>query len=327
MEFLQIEKGVNKDTFTKAINRIVEKGWLLWDKKEDRFKMHQMLQEIICYRLSPTVVHCDALIQQFSDRLYYKNHQNPTTVMRFGDYAEQIISTVKGESLSFFHLTHNLGELHRMLVGFESALTYHSKGLEVLENIQHQDLSILGNTHSAIGLCYLGTENYEKALVHQLKELAIFEQQNIPLDIAIACDNIGLTYQELKDLDTALSYHLRANQIFEENLEESHFSLAQSYHNVSLAYANIENYPKALSYNLKAISLREKYLDTKHPNLAQSYHNLCFVYYHLGELEQAKIAIDKAYVIRKEILSDTHPYFLNTQKRRVQLMGVMNKNT
>ena len=84
----------------------------------------------------------------------------------------------------------------------------------------------------------------------------------------------------------------------------------------------MESFEKALEYNEKAISLRELYLDPLHPNLAQTYHNASFVYYHLGLLQKAQDAIDKAFFIRKTILKENHPYFLNTKKRRSQIIAV-----
>ena len=322
LEFLNLKSSASRDPFTRSINKIVDKGWLHWDKTRDAFKMHQMIQEMIRFQLHPNVEDCKELISQLSQKLYYKNIHNPVHILRFSEYGEQLAQHITGNSSSLFSLTTNLGELHRMLIGFESALDYHMRSLTILEAIENKDLESLGNTHSAIGLCQLGLANFESAIYHQLKEIAIFEQLNKPIDIAISCDNIGLTYQEMGDFKSAEKYHLKANKIFEQHLEESDFSLAQSYHNISLLYANMESFEKALEYNEKAISLRELYLDPLHPNLAQTYHNASFVYYHLGLLQKAQDAIDKAFFIRKTILKENHPYFLNTKKRRSQIIAV-----
>jgi tetratricopeptide (TPR) repeat protein len=312
--FLQIQEH-NRDFFTQALNSLTSKGWLQWDTKNDAFKMHHLVQEIVLQQLKPTVQHCNGMIDSFTILLRVKGIENPVLKMRFADYAEKIVERIIGESIPFSLLCYHLGEIHRHLVGFDTAIDYHTKAQRIQERQNHPDNHTLGSIYAALGLCYTGKRDAATALDFQLKELAIFEKIAAPVDLAIAYDNVGLAYQSLNDAKQALSYHLKAFDIFEKNLNESDFSLSQSYHNVSLAYANLGQFEQALFFGEKALFIRKKLMDEKHPAIAQSLHNLSFVYFKLRQYTQAWDAISEAYTIRKEVLGDKHPYFLNSEKR------------
>ena len=319
LSFLQIIENQERDKFADTINSVRSKGWLNLEEQTDAFRMHQLLQEILREKLQPNVTTCQKLIEQLTQNIYTKHAENPTQYLKFLTYGEHLTKYINSENYDLLLLIYDIGEMHRRIIGFDSALSYHKKGLEIFNNIKHDDLSLKGNINSAIGLCLLGMKKFDEALVYQKEELKIFEQKGNQRDLAISYDNIGLTYQALKQYDKALEQHLIAFNIFNETLEENDFSLGQSYHNVALAYANASQFEEALEFNLKALELRKKYLDEWHPTIAQSYHNITHVYYGLNQIDNALEAVEKAYIMRKEIYPENHPYLLGTINVRKEL--------
>ena len=101
-----------------------------------------------------------------------------------------------------------LGVVHRRKEEIREALEYHKKALELAESSGKRTLTGLRNVavaRNSIGNIYISLRRPELALPEFLASIAIEEETNNKLGLAINYQNIGSIYEERKDLQMALS--------------------------------------------------------------------------------------------------------------------------
>jgi tetratricopeptide (TPR) repeat protein len=125
--------------------------------------------------------------------------------------------------------------------------------------------------------------------------------------LATLANNLSSIYHALGQLDRALEFQLKANEVAEQVLAKNHPDLATSYNNLSLIYKDLGQLDRALEFQLKAVEIREQVLDKNHLDLATSYNNLSSIYKALGQLDRALEFQLKAVEIRAQVLDKNHP--------------------
>lgn len=82
-------KDSERDQLTDALNDLVSKGWLNWDKTTDSFKVHQVIQEVLAFKLHPNFQKCSNLMTYIYGRVgmlgFVEGH-------RFIKYVESLVS-------------------------------------------------------------------------------------------------------------------------------------------------------------------------------------------------------------------------------------------
>ncbi|MGE5340022.1 MAG: tetratricopeptide repeat protein [Candidatus Omnitrophota bacterium] len=125
-------------------------------------------------------------------------------------------------------------------------------------------------------------------------------------NLATLANNISMIYKDMGQLDRALEFQLKADNIYEVILDSQHPLLATSYNNISTIFKDMGQLDRALEFQLKAIEIREAVLDSQHPDLATSYSNLSTIYKAMGQLVRALEFQLKAIEIRKTVLDPQH---------------------
>ncbi len=174
-------------------------------------------------------------------------------------------------------------------------------------------------------------KNYElnKEVINSLLR---FESNNIPFDdmniveliperglkkeqknlLAKKYNNLGIFYNRIGYLDTALKYHKKAldirKAIYKAIYGEKHPDVATSYNNIALVYRAKGELNTALKYHEKALDISKAIYGEKHPDVATSYNNIALVYHAKGELNNALKYFEKALDIIKAIYGEKHPY-------------------
>ena len=151
----------------------------------------------------------------------------------------------------------------------------------------------------------------EFALAHKASLCAMHQLEALPSpnapSLAQAYNNVGCTYGDLGNHQTALEYKKKSLAIREKALPPDHPDLAQSYSNVGSTYGKLGNHRKELEYQQKALAIREKALPPNHPDLAASYNNAGTTYGDLGNYQMALEYLQKALVICEKALPPDHP--------------------
>jgi len=127
------------------------------------------------------------------------------------------------------------------------------------------------------------------------------------VDMGTLVNNLCCRHKDLGQIDWALEFQLKANQIYETVLEENHSLRATSYNNLSQIYQDMGHPDRALEFQLKALKIKEKTLGENHPSLATSYNNISLIYKDMDQPDQALEFQLKALKIRESVLGENHP--------------------
>lgn len=106
-----------------------------------------------------------------------------------------------------------LGVVHRRKEEIREALDYHKKALELAENSGKRTITGLRNVavaRNSIGNIYISLRQPELALPEFLSSIAIEEETNNKLGLAINYQNIGTIYEERQDFQMALDYYRKS---------------------------------------------------------------------------------------------------------------------
>ena len=142
-------------------------------------------------------------------------------------------------------------------------------------------------------------ESVVRALVMELGEKDI--------DLATLANNLSARHLDMGQLDRALEFQLKANEIYEAVLDEHHSLRATSFNNVSMIYQAMGQLDRALELQLKTVEIFEAVLDKNHPDLATSYNNVSMIYQAMGQLDRALEFQLKTIGIKVQIYDKNHP--------------------
>ena len=127
------------------------------------------------------------------------------------------------------------------------------------DKIQENDYSFLPHFYDAYARLHYYLEDYENAFAYLKKEAKIFEKRKMNKNIAGVYNNLGILYNSKSQLDSALYYHQKSQQInFQLN---DTASIVKSYNNIGQTYLNHlqldlakKHFEKALAYPSKFIT-------------------------------------------------------------------------
>ena len=178
---------------------------------------------------------------------------------------------------------------------------------ELLKSFTDENNALSAMTYQNLGLIYSRLNNYEEAMEHMEKALAINEFNKDTLKLADAYHIMGTLCFELGKYEDAKAYLSTALAFREKLWGDNHPSVANSYNNLANAVYNLGDYDKALEYIQKALDIKKAVLCENHPDIATSYSNLGLVYSGLGEYQKALECFDQALKIRKTVFGENHP--------------------
>ncbi|HVB24757.1 MAG TPA: tetratricopeptide repeat protein [Ktedonobacteraceae bacterium] len=200
-----------------------------------------------------------------------------------------------------------LGEAYPMK-GDEKALEWYEKALTVLELEQEIELrEAAARRYSSVAYNLIKEEKYAE-MIELLTRAIVLKS-----DFALAYNNRGLAYKNLKEYTQALADYTQAIALdpkyafvygnrgnaynnlkkYEEAIADYTQAItldpndAKAYNNRGLAYYNLKEYTQALADYTQALTLD--------PNLATAYNNRGYAYLLLHKLTQASMNYDHAY--------------------------------
>ena len=320
LHYLKIKKK-DKNRFINSLNSLVQKGWLGGENR-NRFRLHQIIQEICSYKLRPTPKKCRLLIESLIEKLYPHPFDIPQSKENLIVFGKSILNNFKDyHDKALAILSNHLSMIYFELGKFQEALEFQERSIKIKRNLKELDESSLATSYSHLGLIYGGLGKVEKSLNFEKKAFNIREKQ--------LKENHPNLNQRLNENDSEnleffiphLDLKIAHNP---SSLDHQIKALSLSYHNLSSIYKDLgklasrgdisllEKALKLESQSLKLIRIRE---DTDYLALAQSYHGLALIYlelvplkkyeYHLGRAEKFQLDAIK---IREQLLDKNHPH-------------------
>ncbi len=215
------------------------------------------------------------------------------------NYAEALSYLSKGLSKSEDNMNkarfyYRIGETLVDSTNYEQALENLSKSLELY--IYGDDISVLFNVNTLIGMCYGLTNNLEKAIESFDRALGYSIELNDSTDIAQGYFNLGLANYFLGKYNTATDYYIKALKIREELMDTN--GIVTSLTTVGEILRTREKYADAMNYYMDALKLKEN-ISSKE-TLAYIYSEIGLIYKYKKKYNQALAYMDTSLQISKE---------------------------
>lgn len=155
------------------------------------------------------------------------------------------------------------------------------------------DLMLLLNS---LGLSYLVSAQYDKALQAFFESLEMRKRSGTPIEIERVLSNIGNVYYKLKDYDAALIYYYQC--LAAKNRRNDRAELNQLYSNIAHAYSYKNDLVTARYYVDKSIDGCRKENCPSELKMATAF-CLGFIYYNSNNFKDAEIQFFKSYRLAK----------------------------
>ncbi|WP_103864294.1 CHAT domain-containing tetratricopeptide repeat protein [Aquimarina sp. I32.4] len=169
-------------------------------------------------------------------------------------------------------------------------------------------LQVQGDSYHNIGTIHHVLAEYDKALQHYKKALAIrintFGKKH--KKIADSYIDIGTTNYHLGKLPLALDYYHKALQIRTPIFGKTSPEVAFCYHHIGNILARQDSYDKAIKHQKKALSIMIDTFGEHHPNTALCYESIGVIQLSKGKHDTALLYFKKALIILIEKLGKYH---------------------
>lgn len=192
-------------------------------------------------------------------------------------------------------------------------------GLKTLEKVQNLVLELEGNMSVAYATTILNTievlrfkgelENLESMY---LKVIDIYKLngKTFSYEFCGVCNNLGLYYQNVGNMDKAIYYHKQSANIL-PNMPEHIVEYATTLNNLVIPYKEKVEMDKAYECLEKAQSIYEKTLGINHAMYSSTLNNLSLLKLEEGDLESSANILEKALVIVEKSFGKNSVNYLN----------------
>ncbi len=311
-EIIQSEKAKGID-FAKHLSNLTSKGWLLYDKTNDSYKLHRILIDVISKSLNIEIETVQSLLSNITSELsIYQLKDNPIDKFKWIPYGKSVLTQFITNTVpSLAILQNNLALVLRNLGGKKNLLEakkWLEKAIDSAENNFGETDSTTATRYSNLALVLQalgGKENLQEA--KRLLEKAINSPENnfgeAHPTTAVRHSNLALVLKDLggkNNLQEAKRLLEKAIDSDENSFGEAHPTTATRYSNLALvlqALGGKENLQEAKRLLEKAINSPENNFGEAHPTTAVRHSNLALVLRDLGgknNLQEAKRLLEKA---------------------------------
>lgn len=299
------------DAYTAALESLHAKGWLIYDEKDDAYKMHQIIQEVTRHYMPIVVVELNTLLEIMTALVTVKT-TTKDIVERFVwiPYAEHLLNLVTDEKQeAVMELQHWLGWLYQHQGNYPRAKELLESAVHNSELVFEQNHYNIGTYKNTLGNICIDLGEYEAAANYLEQALKIFIQQKGEQDssVASAQSNLANVYADLGEYERARDLLGKALASDVKNFGESHPKVAVRQSNLATVYSDMGEYERARDLLEKALDSELKNFGEFHPSVAIYYNNLIEVYAHFEEWNKAQEAADKNLAICMKIFGAEHP--------------------
>ena len=301
----------NKENFPETLSDLHAKGWLLYDTKEDSYKMHRIIAQIIPLKVNLELTDIEGLLDNVTSNLYIdRAKDNPIDKFIWIDFGEAILTHfLEDTSTQIAKLQNNLATVLRALGDYQGAKVLLEKAVKSAE-------INFGDAHPTTAVSYsnlatvlqdLGDYQGAKVLLEKAVKSDEINFGDAHPNTAVRYSNLALVLKDLGDYQGAKVLLEKAVKSDEINFGDAHPNTAVGYSNLALVLKALGDYQRAKGLLEKAVKSDELNFGDAHPSTARSYSNLALLLCDLGELEEALVLAKKALGIFQVVLPVGHP--------------------
>lgn len=307
LRFLQIPDDESRDTFTHHLNRITERGWLQWDASQDRFRMHQLIQEVIRNKLPPDVEASKVLIQSIFHLLGLQPTDNPIDKAPFLPYALSLQNYLPLHAPLMMALVNHSSWIQIELGQYPAAI---ESSEQLLAAQRRHAASPFLLAKNLINLAwYYGKIGYpDKAIRYSDEGILIFEALgDCQRELATAHHQVSQILIQKGDLLAARKHELASIELREQMDPLPKPALSLCYSNLAYITEKLGDYRGAIDYERKALKLGESVYPPEHPRLGVIYATFAAHLCAVQQFDEALIYQKKAQEIYALHYDPDHP--------------------
>lgn len=216
-----------------------------------------------------------AIFGKLNDRKGESLCDNMEAVIHYnqGNYEKALELYIKGEK---YHKStgnrdgearakYNIHLVHFDMKDYNKALTYLNESFEIYKELS--DSASIAEVYSSLGSLFFAKKKYRKAIEVMRDGLDLAERMNNVYRKGQICNNIGVQYAYLGDLDSAKMYYQRA--ITNHKIIQSNADIALLYSNLGNLEVRLENGTQAKAYYDSSLMLARQLNDL--PAVASAY--------------------------------------------------------
>ncbi|KAL4443132.1 hypothetical protein ABPG74_002199 [Tetrahymena malaccensis] len=297
-----IEQTINFKSENKFIN--LQKDILLF------YLYNQSQQYEICLKTVLSIISQLEQNEKENKFLFYlfNCYVNSSTLLSLHGRREEAIENLKkansllinifqGEELVLYKsvVKINLANIKQDLFEFTEAQDILNQCLRDIVQIQdkfpYKSQRLMAQIHNNLSTCYQqeGDEKLDKSLEHSLISLQMNEAyfgNQYNSEIAKNLMNISSIYKDLEMFDQAISYSLKAEEIFQKLNDKENLPICLGMIASIYSDENIADHQKALEYSQKCVDYLEKYGKKNTIEFAIALHSLSRILHLLGQFEE-----------------------------------------
>jgi len=239
---------------------------------------------LILFTLSSSLLALRAQDRLIIDSLQNELRQYESAKNELGKNATLLMDTTKADIL-YGIAFHYLRNPH------DTGIYYANQLLALSEQIGYK--KGVGNAYNALGLIYMGMQNYPAALNYYQKSFEIRTAIGDKKGLAGTYNNLGLFYGNQGDFEEEIAYHLKSLKLKEEIGDRE--GMAASYGKIGHAYSVLGKFPEAISNYLHALKIDDE--DSNKSGSSGAYGDIGDVYYNEGNYPEALKNYLKEYTI------------------------------
>ena len=195
--------------------------------------------------------------------------------------------TIGDRNATVAYLIHKKGIYLYRKRAYAEALPVFKQSLKTRQNIYKDGHPDLANSAYTIGVLYLKLEDYQQAIAYFKQALAVYEKINDSRGIAKCCEQLGSTYEEIKDYKLAEGYILLAINHLMDAYGYTHSKLASAFNNLGLVQLRQKQYPIAIKSFQQAIAIHQ-FNETQSSRSLSNYSlNMAHAYHEMGKRKEA----------------------------------------
>src|SRR5690606_11026679 len=193
---------------------------------------------------------------------------------------------------------YGIAKIHQNWSKYDTAINFYQQAYPIVE--AKKDYLNVAKVLNGMGICYVYSSNYTKALETYIQALHYYEidEQTHTLGYANVLSNIGLIYGRMEyKLQFSLEYYERALRIYEQN--DYKLGIANTLSNMANVYDNLNEPLKAIDLQKQAYNIFEA-IGNK-PGMASALTNIGIAYTSVPDYQQTIHYLQQTLPIYKEM--------------------------
>ena len=304
-------KGDKPYNLPRVLTKLTDKGWLLFNKELDGYKLHRIIHDVLDYSKSYLFEEDIPILKSVNSLLSLdQTRDNPIDKFQWIPFGKTLLERVIAQD------TPLIAELQTNLALVLKFLGDYSEAKELLIKAKISNEKHFGVEHPTIADSYsnlaivlqdLGDYNGAKDLLEKTK---ISNEKNFGLEhptTAAGYSNLALVLMDLGEYSRAKNLLEKAKASYEKHFGEQHPTTAVGYSNLALVLMDLGEYSGARELLEKAKIITEKNLGQEHPTTAVRYSTLAVALQNLGKYSEAKELLEKAKTSNEKNFGEEHP--------------------